>query len=57
MQGEKLARDLKIISTIKMCKYLKRECFAFLAHVVEKDQKEKSIQDIPIVRNYLDVFP
>ncbi|GJY53300.1 putative reverse transcriptase domain-containing protein [Tanacetum coccineum] len=56
MQGEKPARDLKIISAIKMRKYLKRYCFAFLAHVVEKDQKVKSIQDIPVVRNYPEVF-
>ncbi|GJY34657.1 putative reverse transcriptase domain-containing protein [Tanacetum coccineum] len=40
VMGENPARDLKIISAIKMRKYLKRECFAFLAHVVEKDQKD-----------------
>ncbi|GKC25418.1 putative reverse transcriptase domain-containing protein [Tanacetum coccineum] len=44
VMGENPARDLKIISAIKMRKYLKRECFAFLAHVVEKDQKELSAQ-------------
>ncbi|GKA66651.1 putative reverse transcriptase domain-containing protein [Tanacetum coccineum] len=37
--GDKPIRNLKIISAIKMRKYLKRECFAFLAHVVKKDQK------------------
>nr|GEU58836.1 hypothetical protein [Tanacetum cinerariifolium] len=57
VQGENPARDLRIISAIKMRKYLKRECFAFLAHVVEKDKKVKRIQDIPVVRNYLEVFP
>nr|GEU34579.1 hypothetical protein [Tanacetum cinerariifolium] len=54
--GEKLTRDLKIISATKMCKYLKRECIAFLAHIVEKDHKVKSIQGIPIVTNYSKVF-
>ncbi|GJU49439.1 putative reverse transcriptase domain-containing protein [Tanacetum coccineum] len=39
-----------------MQKYLKRECFAFLAHVVEKDQKLNHIQGIPVVRNYPKVF-
>ncbi|GKD93605.1 putative reverse transcriptase domain-containing protein [Tanacetum coccineum] len=38
-------------------KYLERECFAFLAYVVEKDQKVKCIQDIPLVRNHPEVFP
>ncbi|GKC18771.1 hypothetical protein Tco_1020921, partial [Tanacetum coccineum] len=54
---DKPARNLKIISAIKMHKYLKRECFAFLAHVVERDQKVKSIQDILVVKNYPEVFP
>nr|GEW36578.1 retrotransposon protein, putative, Ty3-gypsy subclass [Tanacetum cinerariifolium] len=57
VQGDKLWRNLKIISAIKMHKYLKRECFTFLAHVVEKDQKVKSIQDILVVQNYPEVFP
>ncbi|GKG63650.1 hypothetical protein Tco_0643198, partial [Tanacetum coccineum] len=32
---------------IKMRKYLEKECFTFLAHVVEKDPKVKLIQDLP----------
>nr|GEU91753.1 hypothetical protein [Tanacetum cinerariifolium] len=57
VQGEKLVRDLKIVLDIKMYKYLEKECFAFLVHVVEKDMKVKLIQDIPIVRDYPKVFP
>ncbi|GJW21849.1 putative reverse transcriptase domain-containing protein [Tanacetum coccineum] len=57
MQGDKPTRNLKIISAIKMNKYLKKECFAFLAHVVEKDQKVKIIRDILVVKNYPEVFP
>ncbi|GJS74388.1 retrotransposon protein, putative, ty3-gypsy subclass [Tanacetum coccineum] len=54
---EKPVRDLKIVSAIKMCKYLEKECFAFLAHVVDKDPKVKLIQDTPVVRDYPEVFP
>ncbi|GKD88218.1 putative reverse transcriptase domain-containing protein, partial [Tanacetum coccineum] len=57
VQGDKPTRNLKIISAIKMHKYLKKECFAFLAHVVEKDQKVKIIRDILVVKNYPKVFP
>ncbi|GKC44734.1 putative reverse transcriptase domain-containing protein [Tanacetum coccineum] len=57
MTGEKSVRDLKTVSTIKMRKYLEKECFAFLAHVVEKDPNVKLIQDIPVVRDYPKVFP
>nr|GEU78719.1 putative reverse transcriptase domain-containing protein [Tanacetum cinerariifolium] len=39
-----------------MLKYLKRECFTFLEHVVDKYKKVKSIQDILVVKNYLEVF-
>ncbi|GKB30049.1 retrotransposon protein, putative, ty3-gypsy subclass [Tanacetum coccineum] len=45
VQGEKPIRDLMTVSAIKMRKYLEKECFAFLAHVVEKDLKVKLIQD------------
>ncbi|GKD12186.1 hypothetical protein Tco_1196593, partial [Tanacetum coccineum] len=40
-----------------MHKYLKKERFAFLAHVIEKDPNAKLIQDIPLVRDYPEVFP
>ncbi|GJR92802.1 putative reverse transcriptase domain-containing protein [Tanacetum coccineum] len=56
MQGEKSVRDLKTVSTIKMRKYLEKECFAFLAHVVEKDPNVKLIQDILVVKDYPKVF-
>ncbi|KAI3807785.1 hypothetical protein L1987_23719 [Smallanthus sonchifolius] len=38
-------------------KYLRKKYVAFLAHVVQKDVKEKSIQDIPIIRDFPEVFP
>ncbi|KAJ9561522.1 hypothetical protein OSB04_006682 [Centaurea solstitialis] len=37
--------------------HLRKECVAFMAHVVDKKAKEKKIQDIPIVREFLEVFP
>nr|GEU37744.1 putative reverse transcriptase domain-containing protein [Tanacetum cinerariifolium] len=48
VQREKPVRDLKIVSAIKMRKYLEKECFVYLAHVVEKYLKVKLIQDIPV---------
>nr|GEW00315.1 hypothetical protein [Tanacetum cinerariifolium] len=56
VQKEKPVRDFKIVLVIKMRKYLEKECFAFLVHVVEKDPKVKLIQDIPVVRDYVEVF-
>ncbi|KAI3683118.1 hypothetical protein L1987_83618 [Smallanthus sonchifolius] len=38
-------------------KYLRKKYVAFLAHIVRKDVKEKNIQDIPIIRDFPEVFP
>ncbi|KAJ9544396.1 hypothetical protein OSB04_024103 [Centaurea solstitialis] len=37
--------------------HLRKECVAFMAHVVDKDGKEKRIQNFPVVRDYPEVFP
>ncbi|KAI3795130.1 hypothetical protein L1987_37776 [Smallanthus sonchifolius] len=38
-------------------KYLRKKCVAFLAHIVERKDKDKSLQDIPIIKDYPEVFP
>ena len=57
VSGDKPRGNLKMLSCMKMRKYLRKECTAFLAHVVSKESKEKKIQDIPIVRDFPEVFP
>ncbi|MDV3153407.1 MAG: hypothetical protein Q8755_03475, partial [Candidatus Phytoplasma australasiaticum] len=36
---------------------LQKEYVAFLAHIVEKKDEGKKIQDIPIIRDFPEVFP
>ncbi|KAD4982216.1 hypothetical protein E3N88_18887 [Mikania micrantha] len=36
---------------------LEKQCVAFLAHVVEKEKDKKKIQDVPVVKEYPEVFP
>ncbi|KAI3686167.1 hypothetical protein L1987_79840 [Smallanthus sonchifolius] len=55
--GEKPCKGLKLMSCTTAQKYLRKKYIAFLAHIVQKDVKEKSIQDIPIIRDFLEVFP
>ncbi|KAI3797604.1 hypothetical protein L1987_32864 [Smallanthus sonchifolius] len=43
-------QDLQMLDKVEL--YI-----AFLAHIVQKDVKEKSIQDIPIIREFPEVFP
>ncbi|GJX40880.1 putative reverse transcriptase domain-containing protein [Tanacetum coccineum] len=52
---------LNIISCTKTQKYLLKGCPIFLAHVTmkkaEDKSKEKRLEDVPIVRDFLDAFP
>ncbi|GJX00355.1 hypothetical protein Tco_0184268 [Tanacetum coccineum] len=53
--------QLNIISCTKTQKYLQKGCHDFLAHVTTKKaedkSKEKRLEDVPIVRYFLKVFP
>ncbi|GJS20006.1 putative reverse transcriptase domain-containing protein [Tanacetum coccineum] len=43
--GEKVAR-----------KYVEQGCHLFLAHVTKNKSKEKRLEDVPVIRNFLEVF-
>nr|GEU59220.1 hypothetical protein [Tanacetum cinerariifolium] len=47
-------RDAFIVCTRK---YNERGCHLFLAHVTEKKPKEKRLEDVPIIRDFPEVFP
>ncbi|GJW95679.1 putative reverse transcriptase domain-containing protein [Tanacetum coccineum] len=53
--------QLNIISCTKTQKYLLKGCDVFLAHVTTKKaegkSEEKRLEDVPIVRGFLEVFP
>ncbi|GJW75979.1 putative reverse transcriptase domain-containing protein [Tanacetum coccineum] len=38
-------------------KYVERGCHLFLAHVMENKSKEKRMEDVPVIHNFLEVFP
>ncbi|KAI3808106.1 hypothetical protein L1987_24049 [Smallanthus sonchifolius] len=57
-------QDLQMLGKVELLmscttsqKYLRKRYIAFLAHIVQKDVKEKSIQDIHIIRDCPEVFP
>ncbi|GJV37512.1 reverse transcriptase domain-containing protein [Tanacetum coccineum] len=58
-KGEK--SKLSIISCTKTQKYIKRGCPIFLAQVTKKEiedkSEEKRLEDVPTVRDFLEVFP
>ncbi|GKC41554.1 hypothetical protein Tco_1059276 [Tanacetum coccineum] len=56
VQGNRPEKDLKLESTIKMRKYLEKDCVTFLTHIVDKGADVKNIQSISIKRNHTEVF-
>ncbi|GKA15718.1 putative reverse transcriptase domain-containing protein [Tanacetum coccineum] len=48
---------LSLISCIKTERYISRGCQVFVAQVMEKKSDDKRLEDIPVVREFLEVFP
>ncbi|KAJ0575595.1 putative nucleotidyltransferase, Ribonuclease H [Helianthus annuus] len=57
VHGEKRDAPLRIISCMKAQKCLRKGCVAFLAHVIDKKAEEPKLEDIPVVKEFPDVFP
>ncbi|GJX42446.1 putative reverse transcriptase domain-containing protein [Tanacetum coccineum] len=57
VESDKGMSRLKVISCIKARKYIERGCHLFLAHVTEKKSKEKRLEDVPVIRDFPEVFP
>ncbi|GJV70579.1 putative reverse transcriptase domain-containing protein [Tanacetum coccineum] len=57
VEGDKGGSRLKIISCIKARKYVEQGCHSFLAHVMKKKSKEKRMEDVPVIRDFPEVFP
>ncbi|GJV68882.1 putative reverse transcriptase domain-containing protein [Tanacetum coccineum] len=61
IQGNRGESRLNIIYCIKTQKYLQKRYHVFLAHIKEKKSEEKSeekrLEDVPVVRDFLEVFP
>ncbi|GKA02829.1 putative reverse transcriptase domain-containing protein [Tanacetum coccineum] len=55
--GDKRKGDFKLCSIMKARKYLSRGCYAYIAHMIDTSFEKKSLEDVPIVNEFLDVFP
>ncbi|GJX01160.1 putative reverse transcriptase domain-containing protein [Tanacetum coccineum] len=59
--NQKKESRLNIISCTKAQEYLSKGCDAFLAHITTKEAEDKSgekrLEDVPIVRDFPEVFP
>ncbi|XP_021974470.1 uncharacterized protein LOC110869536 [Helianthus annuus] len=56
VHGEKNEMPLRIISCMKARKCLRKGCITFLAHIVDKKAKELKLEEIPVVKEFPEVF-
>nr|GEW29740.1 putative reverse transcriptase domain-containing protein [Tanacetum cinerariifolium] len=57
VKGNEGVSRLKVISCIKARKYMEKGSQLFLAHVTEEAPSKKRLQDVPVIRDFLEVFP
>nr|GEY19758.1 reverse transcriptase domain-containing protein [Tanacetum cinerariifolium] len=57
IRGDQSKTRLNLISYIKTERYISRGCQVLIAQVMEKKSDEKGLEDIPVVREFLEVFP
>ncbi|GKC87088.1 putative reverse transcriptase domain-containing protein, partial [Tanacetum coccineum] len=57
IQGDQSKTRLSLISCIKTERYISRGYQVFVAQVMEKKSAKKQLEDIPVVREFLEVFP
>ncbi|GJS96430.1 putative reverse transcriptase domain-containing protein [Tanacetum coccineum] len=57
IRGDQSKTRLNLISCIKTERYISRGCQVFVAQIMEKKSDEKRLEDIPVVREFLEVFP
>ncbi|TLX69919.1 hypothetical protein E9993_22690, partial [Labilibacter sediminis] len=56
--GERRLENKRVISFLKAQKFMSRGCSSFLAYVVyTATEVKKTVKDVPIVKDYPDVFP
>ncbi|GJZ60855.1 putative reverse transcriptase domain-containing protein, partial [Tanacetum coccineum] len=54
VEGDKGPSRLKVISCIKARKYIEKGCQMFVTDVTKKKSKEKRLEDVPVIRDFLD---
>nr|GFB18592.1 putative reverse transcriptase domain-containing protein [Tanacetum cinerariifolium] len=57
VKGDDCVSRLKVVSCMKVKKYVDRESYLFVAQVVEKEPIERCLEDVPVIFKFLDVFP
>nr|GEV73918.1 retrotransposon protein, putative, Ty3-gypsy subclass [Tanacetum cinerariifolium] len=57
VKGDDCVSRLKVVSCMKVKKYVDRGSYLFIAQVIEKEPTERLLEDVPVIYKFLDVFP
>lgn len=57
VKGDRNGNRLRVVSCIKVKKYVNQGCQLYLTRVIEKELEETRIEDVPIVCKFPEVFP
>nr|GEY65778.1 putative reverse transcriptase domain-containing protein [Tanacetum cinerariifolium] len=57
VKGDDCMSRLKVVSCMKVKKYVDRGSYLFVAQVIEKEPAERHLEDMPVICKFLDVFP
>ncbi|GJT19385.1 reverse transcriptase domain-containing protein [Tanacetum coccineum] len=57
IRGDRSKTRLNLISCIKTERYISRGCQVFITQVMERKSDNKRLEDIPVVREFPEVFP
>nr|GEZ49162.1 reverse transcriptase domain-containing protein [Tanacetum cinerariifolium] len=57
VKGDDCVSRLKVVSCMKVKKYVDSGSYLFVAQVFEKEPTERRLEDVPIICKFLDVFP
>nr|GEZ28757.1 putative reverse transcriptase domain-containing protein [Tanacetum cinerariifolium] len=57
VKGDNYMSRLKVVSCMKVKKYVDRGSYLFVAQAVEKEPTERRLEDVPGICEFLDVFP
>nr|GEU75863.1 hypothetical protein [Tanacetum cinerariifolium] len=57
VKGDDCVSRLKVVSYMKVKKYVDRGSYLFVAQVIEKEPAERRLEDVPVICKFPNVFP
>jgi hypothetical protein len=56
-EGERILKPIALISVVTDQKLLRKGCMGYLAYILNSDDEGPRLKDIPMVKEFPDVFP